>query len=141
MNKRILEALLGLILIILLVMMAFLITQTDKEQTASTTITNSFNKNYHSTPQKDSQIYYKKTNYDYLDYHTYSKSHPTYKKTYYKYDNDYSDYHTYPKYKIYYKEYHDGITYKKVRYTVYDKKPFISENFDVRPLFTRITWP
>jgi len=78
-EKRILEALLGTILIVLLVMMIFLFTTINSTgNTTTTTITNSFNtNNYYSTPQKYSPADYTKTkDYDYLnyDYHAYKKT-------------------------------------------------------------------
>jgi len=70
-EQRILEALLGTILIVLLVIMIFLfISIGNSGNTTTTTITDSFNtNNYYNTPQKYSPTYYTKTkNYDYLDY-------------------------------------------------------------------------
>jgi len=87
-EQRILEALLGVILIVLLIMMIFLFTlpsgfiSSSTEGTplgavSTTTITDSFNtNNYYNTQQRYTPTYYKKTNYDYLDYdyHAYKEN-------------------------------------------------------------------
>ncbi len=70
-NKRVLEAFLGLILIILLVIMIILLTAPKNLTGSSTTITNSFNtNNYYNAYPTIKHYPYTKTYYkkDYLDY-------------------------------------------------------------------------
>jgi len=68
---KITEVLLGIILIILLVITISLFLKTPNN-TAPTTITNSFNNNYYNTPQRDYQQIKDRDYLDY-DYHAYKK--------------------------------------------------------------------
>ena len=75
-NKRVVEIILGLILIILLIIMITLFTIPKNQTTGSTTITNSFNTNNYYNTQTKNYPSYAKTQKDYLDYdyHAYKKN-------------------------------------------------------------------